>query len=777
MQYLMVYSSNPKYPYDSEWQVNGAGLHVSHWYGFGIIDGATLVNRARNWVSVPERRNCTYNVTSQFHGNEVSTSHSPLIIDVPVRNCDLAYMEHVQAITSLHLTGGTRKDISVTITSPAGTVSTLLPFRPRDRHKEGFHSWPFMTVHFWGEKPQGSWVFSINVLGESKVKVHVDALHLIIYGTQSVPPPVLAIPNQCHSQCVNGCAKEGPKYCDICKHYRIAETLECVQNCPLGTYSNRNTCHHCPALCAECSGAHTCTKCLPHAFRQDDESCTDRCSDGTFPTSNGSCSSCHLSCMSCDGPLESNCTSCHPQFTLRDSACVIHESTSCPTGQYFDHRAHECRLCHATCASCEGKESNQCTACFGGAVINEEGRCTDSRQLRMSCFPGQYFDGDEFACATCPSTCDNCSNTLTCTSCPPGASLTRHGSCVRSCLPNTGKDHSVCYGDHCHQSCLTCFGPESINCNSCYEGLLLADNSCVQKCPTHSFRSDLTCRICHSNCESCHGPTENDCDTCPPNKQLSDHSCATYCPNGTYSQEGMCHRCMADCSSCLSQESCIICRSGYYVLDIPPLPRCVPHCPSGFVVDPFVSSCQPCPSNCITCNTSSTCHSCKDGYVYYAPSGICEEACPLGYYSTPARDCTSCQLPCSTCVGSALNCSTCSRGMALDSVSQTCKECCNADKTTVNCCDCYQDSQFCHWLNSTHITPFIKVHAHISTHVIVGICIVAVLLLGLGGSFLLVFVKCYLSRSSRIYKKVPNKDGFDITDDFCSDSDIDHYNA
>lgn len=69
-----------------------AGLRVSHWYGFGIIDGATLVNRARNWVTVPKRRNCTYNVTTQFHGNEIATSGSPFVIDMPVTNCNLAYL-------------------------------------------------------------------------------------------------------------------------------------------------------------------------------------------------------------------------------------------------------------------------------------------------------------------------------------------------------------------------------------------------------------------------------------------------------------------------------------------------------------------------------------------------------------------------------------------------------------------------------------------------------------------------------------------------------------
>lgn len=103
-------------------------------------------------------------------------------------------IEHVQAVTTIRLTAGMRKDLSMTLTSPAGTQSILLPYRQRDRHREGFHSWPFMTVHSWGEQPRGNWIFSIHVLGESKVKL--ESLQLILYGTQFVPPSVLAIPKQ-----------------------------------------------------------------------------------------------------------------------------------------------------------------------------------------------------------------------------------------------------------------------------------------------------------------------------------------------------------------------------------------------------------------------------------------------------------------------------------------------------------------------------------------------------------------------------------------------------
>ena len=68
-QYIIIHSSNPSLLADGEWVTNGAGLRVSHRYGFGIMDAAALVNRARNWSTVPERLSC--NVTAQLSPRSV----------------------------------------------------------------------------------------------------------------------------------------------------------------------------------------------------------------------------------------------------------------------------------------------------------------------------------------------------------------------------------------------------------------------------------------------------------------------------------------------------------------------------------------------------------------------------------------------------------------------------------------------------------------------------------------------------------------------------------
>jgi furin len=54
-----------------------------------------------------------------------------------------------------------RGDIQIHLSSPSGTRSTLLALRPHDSSRNGFHSWPFMSVHYWGESPFGVWTLEI----------------------------------------------------------------------------------------------------------------------------------------------------------------------------------------------------------------------------------------------------------------------------------------------------------------------------------------------------------------------------------------------------------------------------------------------------------------------------------------------------------------------------------------------------------------------------------------------------------------------------------------
>lgn len=50
-----------------------------------------------------------------------------------------------------------------------GTTSTLLFERPRDVLNSNFDDWPFLSVHFWGEKAEGRWILQIINAGSRHV--------------------------------------------------------------------------------------------------------------------------------------------------------------------------------------------------------------------------------------------------------------------------------------------------------------------------------------------------------------------------------------------------------------------------------------------------------------------------------------------------------------------------------------------------------------------------------------------------------------------------------
>ena len=72
------------------------------------------------------------------------------------------YLEHVQARISI--SSKRRGDLVISLTSPMGTRSTILPQRPNDGDcVKGFNNWEFLSVHFWGENPAGRWKLEIDI--------------------------------------------------------------------------------------------------------------------------------------------------------------------------------------------------------------------------------------------------------------------------------------------------------------------------------------------------------------------------------------------------------------------------------------------------------------------------------------------------------------------------------------------------------------------------------------------------------------------------------------
>lgn len=69
------------------------------------------------------------------------------------------FVEHVQCRISLKFFP--RGDLRIVLTSPMGTESVLLFERPLDIISSTFDDWPFLSVHYWGEKIVGRWKLKI----------------------------------------------------------------------------------------------------------------------------------------------------------------------------------------------------------------------------------------------------------------------------------------------------------------------------------------------------------------------------------------------------------------------------------------------------------------------------------------------------------------------------------------------------------------------------------------------------------------------------------------
>ena len=153
--------------------------------------------------------------------------------------------DYYQNPSVVEQTGPRRGDMSLYLTSPSGTTSILLPNRPADYvNAEGYYEWPFMSRHFWGESPRGTWTLTFSY-DSTAGSASLDGAFVVLYGTTSVPKAVERIPSKCSSQCARGCAAKGESYCDSCKNFRLPSSLRCVATCPTGQCGVSGYCVHC----------------------------------------------------------------------------------------------------------------------------------------------------------------------------------------------------------------------------------------------------------------------------------------------------------------------------------------------------------------------------------------------------------------------------------------------------------------------------------------------------------------------------------------------------
>lgn len=147
-------------PTDSDWTTNGAGLHINHKFGFGMINAAAAVNMARTWNNLAPVQSFNYfaganlDIPDNDRNGVTSTINvaQNFIVERVVVTVSAEYPE--------------RGDLQISLKSPMGTTSILQPqFNDPDPdtaiHTLPFRTWTYTSTRHLGETAQGNWSLNI----------------------------------------------------------------------------------------------------------------------------------------------------------------------------------------------------------------------------------------------------------------------------------------------------------------------------------------------------------------------------------------------------------------------------------------------------------------------------------------------------------------------------------------------------------------------------------------------------------------------------------------
>uniref|UniRef100_A0A8P4G504 Proprotein convertase subtilisin/kexin type 6 n=1 Tax=Dicentrarchus labrax TaxID=13489 RepID=A0A8P4G504_DICLA len=501
VQHLLVKTSRPVHLKADDWMINAAGHTVSHLYGFGLVDAEAMVLEARKWMTVPHQHTCSqiperrtrYIHAGQSLNSSITTTGCS---EDPEQHVD--YLEHV--VVKVLVVHPRRGDLEINLISPSGTRSQLLAKRLFDSSNEGFRNWEFMTVHFWGERAEGTWTLEIidspSKLRNAEVLGNLKEWTLILYGTSQNPyqpgsaqhshSRMLEIPapeeildgpeldeedeynGPCHSECGNQ-ACDGPKadHCLNCVHFSFGSLKSgrtCVSHCPLGYYEDivSRRCRRCYKGCERCAArsAGDCLSCRRGFYLNIlNSSCTDTCPPGYFADENQrQCLKCLDPCMRCLRYAD-RCTACREGYSLAGMTCV----PECTNGTFFHLEEMTCSPCHSSCRTCTGPGKEECIQCAED-YLQQEWRCV------QTCIPG-YYSGEAAGvphkmCHRCEENCLSCSGPgTTCTKCKEGYSLVSRTCIVNAFCNNADevfcemvKSNRLCekklYRQFCCRTCL-----------------------------------------------------------------------------------------------------------------------------------------------------------------------------------------------------------------------------------------------------------------------------------------------------------------------------------
>ncbi|CAD8210795.1 unnamed protein product [Paramecium pentaurelia] len=468
----------------------------------------------------------------------------------------------------------------------------------------------------------------------------------------------------CDSKCLT-CLDTNPSFCTTCDSTgnKIADNGICKCQTNNGLYEGN--CIPCIDIyCFDCQQDFlVCISCKPGSNRiiVNDE-CI--CQPGTYDPKQDDqiCLACDLSCLTCFGPSNLECTNCEEE----NISNRIQISSLCPCKIGYAEKANKdskCEKCHPRCLTCfqaaDETEQQYCLSCIPGQnrVVSDTFRC--------DCIPNYGdFGGTSDICGICDYTCGTCNNIgpTNCTQCLEISfrELTTSGECLcKQQYYDDNTDNIVCM--RCHHSCELCANsPEKDACIQCPSTRTSNEPGSQFECfctlsNTFDDGFSLECQQCDKSCSTCYGPLSTNCLTCDANyrqKELS--SCV--CPKGYYDIGQLeCAKCHYSCSQCFDNtaENCIAC---FFELNHRILKGNICKCADGYYEELEIAECKICSYTCETCEIQpQKCLSCplNSLRILDLNKGC---VCPEEYFDKENQiTCQKCHFKCKTCNGQDQN--------------------------------------------------------------------------------------------------------------------------
>lgn len=169
-----------------DWKKNALGRHFSHNFGYGLVNAGQFVYAAKHYkdylkqhrvcikdpfhqrnmpVYISDKRAVKINIVYDGHCSEDETIEKQNI----TKPDEVNMIEHVILKVSVKMPN--RGDIRISIVSPSGTQSTLMPSRQKDKSRQPLMLFPLMSAHFWGENPYGVWTVHIGLKNKNRLVI------------------------------------------------------------------------------------------------------------------------------------------------------------------------------------------------------------------------------------------------------------------------------------------------------------------------------------------------------------------------------------------------------------------------------------------------------------------------------------------------------------------------------------------------------------------------------------------------------------------------------